>query len=96
MYAWFWFHTQFWLPPEERRPYTFIIRDFYRDHPILWSFLMFLAGYFSFNHLRPWDFAKVSVGLLLGHLFWGARYKPGEQESPEYLGGESDAKTKGT
>lgn len=85
LYAWLWYHTEFWLKPSERRPYTFIIRDFYHKHPIFIGWLCVLAG-FTFGKwlITPDAFVLVSMGILLGHLFWGKPYIEGEQEKPEY------------
>jgi len=32
-YDWFWFHSQFWKEPLDRRPYTYMMRDFAHYHP---------------------------------------------------------------
>ena len=92
-YKWLWFNTEFWLKPEVRRPYTFIMRDLYHGNPLLtitglavlfyclgrwwWqvSLAIFLVGVISFL-----------LGILFGHLFWGRKYVPGQQEKPTYLG----------
>jgi len=85
LYGWFWYHTEFWIKDRTaRRPYTFILRDFYHASPIAWTFLMFLAGYLAYSHLHWKDLLLVSTGLLLGHLFWGNSWKEGEQEYPTY------------
>jgi len=98
LYAWFWWHTELWLSPEARRPYTFIMRDIYHNAPLL--VLMAVGG--VFYCLGRWwlpvsartflvGFLALLVGTLLGHLFWGAHYTPGEQESPEYNPGAQNA-----
>lgn len=90
LYAWFWYYTEFWLKPVDRRPYTFIIRDFYYCHPILTLFfsawVSYLFNLFVFVDWKVWT--GLSVGTLLGHLFWGKEYVKGEQENPPYTGGK--------
>jgi len=86
LYEKFWYATQVWLKPSDRRPYTFIIRDIYHANPIAWTVLCLWVGYtvnrFSSFTLRDWLIA--SLALLLGHLFWGTPWKEKEQEFPEY------------
>ena len=87
LYSWFWYHTEVWLHPKERRPYTYMIRDFYHKHPILTIFITMWAGY-VFNRLCnvSWEvWLVLSLGVLLGHLFWGTKYEEGQQEYPEYM-----------
>jgi len=85
-YRWFWYRTEFWIKDKAaRRPYTFILRDFYHLNPLVTCFLLVWAGYglgrwlFSFENML-----LLSAGLLFGHLFWGPPYQPGEQENPAY------------
>lgn len=91
LYAWFWYTTQFWLDPESRRPYTFIMRDIYHNSPMV--VVILLAG--LFYCLGRWwlpissnvflvGFLALLAGCLLGHLFWGDKWIPGQQEDPEY------------
>lgn len=92
LYEWFWYHTEFWLDPIDRRPYTLMIRDFYHNAP-LWTLL--IVCIFSFCLGRWWwhielrDFfivtAMLMLGVILGHLFWGEKWIPGEQEEPPYM-----------
>ncbi len=89
LYQKFWFATQFWLKPKDRRPYTFMLRDFYHAHPILWTMIMIGVG--KFVIWLSWAyFVAFSIGLIFGHLFWGKKYRAGQQESPEYLPFEGD------
>ncbi len=91
LYAWFWWHTEVWLSPEARRPYTFLMRDIYHNNPLV---VLIVTGGIFYSLGRWWlpvssraflvGFVALLAGTLLGHLFWGARYIPGEQESPEY------------
>lgn len=82
-YAWFWFHTEFWLAPEERRPYTFIFRDWIFPHKnIFWviSAVWFL-GIMAWVHWNPYG-ASVTGMLticLWAHLVWGSDWVPGEK-----------------
>ena len=87
LYAWLWYHVEFWLKPADRRPFTFILRDFYHQSPLMSVFLTLSAGYLLGRHYFI-DFVTwggLLIGVVLGHLFWGKRYKPGEQENPPYI-----------
>ena len=85
IYCWIWFKCEFWLKPEERRPFTYIMRDIYHQTPILAiiaiSAIAYTFGYFNFLSWKY--FLGIFVGGLLTHLFW-ARYKKGQQEKPTY------------
>ena len=89
-YLWFWFHTEFWLTPIDRRPYTFIFRDWIYRHVNLTLVLvaLFYAGMVT---LSCWhglaSTITVALGsLLLAHLVWGTKWIEGQQESPPFLG----------
>lgn len=90
LYAWFWFHTEFWLPPLGRRPYTFILRDWIYGHRLAFAVLvtvwygglLILAG----RQARLALVLGILSSLLLAHLVWGSRWRRGEQEWPPYLG----------
>jgi len=89
-YQKFWFATEFYLTPVNRRPYTFIMRDWIFTHPVLASVLIFLF-YAGMIVLSIWhgtaSTITTSVGsFLLAHLVWGSKYIEQEQEFPEYLG----------
>jgi hypothetical protein len=90
IYAWFWFHTEFWLTPLDRRPYTFIMRDWIYPH--LGLFVIILAAWYSglFLLIQPQPYLALALGilssLLVAHLVWGTGWKRGEQEWPPYLG----------
>ena len=85
-YEYIWYHVLFFLPPEERRPFTFIMRDFYHKSPficigvivwILWAITLF--------HQVTWqELVLVGVGVIVGHLFFGKDYVAGEQEYPPF------------
>lgn len=99
IYRWLWFHTEFWLSPEDRRPFTFILRDFYHTNPLL-TIIILSASFYALGRwlwlLSLKDFSimlgTLLIGVILGHLFWGRKYIPGQQESPPYLGGSSSPK----
>lgn len=75
LYEWFWKHTI-------GRPYTYAIRDFYHENPILWIFLEAWTIYLiNFLWDIPWwVWFFISLGVLLGHLFWGKSWVPDEGE----------------
>jgi hypothetical protein len=88
-YAWFWFHTEFWLSPLDRRPYTFIFRDWIFIH-MLWYQIMIAIWYAGLVAWLKW--APYASGTLIGvsswlnaHLVWGGKWKKGEQEWPPFL-----------
>ena len=89
LYAWFWFNTQFWLAPLDRRPYTFIMRDWIYTH--LRLFLVLVAGWYTgiFLLITRHPYTALTLGifssLLLAHLCWGSGWKKGEQEWPPFL-----------
>ncbi len=84
-YESFWFKTQFWLKPDQRRPYTFIMRDIYHQAaPFVISglgFFFYALGAFWW-HLTPEQFLILALGYfsgaLVAHLFWGKDWVPGE------------------
>ncbi len=89
-YQSFWFHTEFWLTRVDRRPYTFIMRDWLYSH-VVW-FVAILVAYFGglftwvvFNPL-PASIVIFLSAFLLAHLVWGSKWIEGQQEYPEYLG----------
>jgi hypothetical protein len=90
LYAWFWFHTEFWLKPPERRPYTFIFRDWIFTH-LKWYAIVtgiWYSGLLIWLHWSPYA-SGVLIGLsswLNAHLVWGGSWRKGEQEWPPYLG----------
>ncbi len=92
LYAWFWFHTQFWLPPVERRPYTFIMRDWLYTHLRIFGLLViaWYAGVFLLVGRHPYLALALGIfsSLLLAHLCWGSQWQKGEQEWPPFLGGK--------
>jgi len=91
MYKFIWYHTEFWLDPKDRRPYTYIIRDFYHKHPILWTSLVIILGFWLHSWLDMKVVSCILTGILIGHLFWGTKYEEGQQEYPEYIGDGHDS-----
>ena len=89
-YLWFWFHTEFWLTHIDRRPYTFIFKDWIYTHTTIASILIFtwFAGMIvlSIWHGTLSTILSILTGLLTAHLIWGAAWIEGQQEYPEYLG----------
>jgi len=90
LYAWFWFHTQFWLDPLDRRPYTFIFRDWIYPHMAWFLVLLFAwyAGMFVWLYWAPWAPAVLLVlsSWLAAHLVWGSPWVPNQQEEPQIEG----------
>jgi hypothetical protein len=88
LYVYFWWHTQFWLSPLDRRPYTFIFRDEVYQHPVRSGIIIFIV-----TSLLVWGTMKIPAlgildmlyGFLWGHLMWGSKYIPGEQEDPPII-----------
>lgn len=61
------------------RPWTFIIRDFAHQNPLLWLILgVWLGIWLGHYWLRLDIWLWFSSGVLAGHLFWGTRYHPNE------------------
>jgi len=89
-YAWFWFHTEFWVAQLDRRPYTFIMRDWIYPH--LKAFILILTvwygGLFLLAGLDPYLALILGIlsSLLVAHLVWGSGWQKGQQEWPPYLG----------
>jgi len=85
--------VEFWLPPEERSPLTYKIRDLYHKSPLivitLGSIAIYLLGRYTSSVSILVLVGLILVlfaGIILGHLFWTKHYVEGEQESPAYLG----------
>jgi uncharacterized protein YdaL len=97
LYAWFWFHTEFWLQPIDRRPYTYIMRDWIFPHKN-WFWLItaiWFPGMVVWSHWNgiPATIIGILTAMLWAHLVWGSKWKEGEQEWPPYLGTSSTATT---
>lgn len=86
IYKWFWWHIEFWLEPEDRRPLTYIFRDWYHNYPLI---IIIILSAFFYCLGRWWlpvsvgdfliGFFCLLVGALLGHLFWGQPYIPDQR-----------------
>ena len=95
LYEWFWYHTEFWIKNKsKRRPYTYIMRDFYHQNPIIYTLLIAWLIYILSKVLAvDWKFWLYNtIGIVIGHLFWGRKYKSGQQEYPEYNPDKGDKK----
>ena len=89
-YLWFWFHTEFWLTPVDRRPYTFMMRDWIYRH-VTTSIILITIYYVCIIVLSIWHGTASTItsslaSFLLAHLVWGSKWIEGQQESPDFLG----------
>ena len=89
MYAYFWFHTQIWLEPIDRRPYTYIMRDWI--YPRIKLFYAISIIWFSSMIILSLDKGLLATiitlltSLLWSHLVWGSQWHEGEQEWPTII-----------
>jgi len=85
-----WFAVEFNLTPVDRRPFTFIMRDYIFQYPkravpmiVAWyvgmAFLLCVAQWVA------WGFTIASTAVLF-HVIWGTPWIEHQQEFPEYLG----------
>jgi len=93
-YSWFWFHTEWYLTPINRRPYTFIFRDWLFRNLNIFIVLVALF-YIGMLAVSIWygttSTIIVAIGsFILAHLIWGSAWIEGQQEYPEYLGEDND------
>ena len=75
-----------------RRPYTFVMRDWIYKH-MNWFLTMTFTWFAGMVALSVWHGTTATVlsictGMLVAHLVWGSAWIEGQQEYPEYLGGE--------
>lgn len=89
LYIQFWYHTEFWLTPLDRRPYTFIMKDWIFTHQgwfilCLGLWLGVLAVLACSGHGLITTILGVITGAIFGHLVWGAEWIEGQQEFPPY------------
>jgi hypothetical protein len=89
IYAWFWYHTEFWIANKlHRRPYTFIFRDWIYTHVHLFACLLiaWIVGFFVLNLYHPalTFVLTVLLSMLLAHLVWGSDWIQNQQEYPTY------------
>jgi hypothetical protein len=88
LYSWLWFHIEFALTPIDRRPFTFIMRDWIYTHIPLFAILVFLF-YAGMIILSIWHGTASTIiaslcSFVLAHLVWGTKYIESEQEYPTY------------
>lgn len=82
-YSFFWYHTEIWLKPEDRRPYTYIMRDLFFPH-MAWFYAVsgsIFAGLFAIIFAVHWNYASIFIfflALLWAHLRWGSKWIPDE------------------
>ena len=95
LYAKFWFKVQFWLNPYQRRPFTYMFRDWYHSAPLPTivglAITFYMIGRYTTLASIWWLLGIVlalTTGIILGHLFWGRKHIPNQQEYPTYLGGK--------
>lgn len=93
LYAKFWFATQFWLNPYERRPFTYMFRDWYHTAPLPTITGLAITFYMVGRYTTQIPISvllgvvlALSVGIILGHIYWGRKHIPNQQEDPSYLG----------
>jgi len=77
-YKWLWTHVG-------GRPWTYILRDAYHQTELVILLGFTTLGYYLGQHL-PWHdytliISSAAVGYVLGHLFWGTRWIPGQKGS---------------
>ena len=83
-YLWFWYHTEFFLTPLNRRPYTFIMRDWIYTHANISGWL--IIGWFCcmviLSHYYGMTATILSIftALLTAHLIWGSKWIEGEMD----------------
>ncbi len=94
LYAKFWFATQFWLKPLDRRPYTYIFRDWYHNNPLPIIMGLAVVSYLVGRYTTQISLSVVlsvvvslGIGIVLGHVYWGRKHIEGQQEDPTYIGG---------
>lgn len=60
------------------RKWTYIVRDFAYQNPLVLIILFFLVGYYMRQLFHSDDIPKIGAGLLLAHLFWGTKWHKGQ------------------
>jgi hypothetical protein len=91
LYQWLWFRLEFWLTPLDRRPLTFIFRDWIYPHAGWFALIVFIfyAGMIAlsiFGHGTISTILTALGSLVIAHLVWGSAWIEKQQEFPEYLG----------
>jgi len=89
-YQWLWYTFEFWLTPVNRRPLTFIMRDWIFTHGALTASLVviWIAILFAVCFTQPFVALVLAIlsFFLLAHLVWGSKWIEGQQENPQYVG----------
>ena len=80
LYKLIWFYSEFWLPFEKRRPFTFLMRDLYHKTPLLVITLGAISLYLLGRYTTQITIlvllgmvVTLIAGILLGPLFWWRR-----------------------
>ena len=89
-YSWLWFHSEWYLTPIDRRPFTFILRDIIYNN-VGWAVTFIILFYASMIVLSFWHGMASTIttsiaSFVLAHLVWGSKWIENEQEWPTYLG----------
>jgi hypothetical protein len=90
-YWWLWYHVEIlWIKvKEQRRPFTFMMRDFLIQHKV-WSTFIILGQvgvlfWGNLAHPGALFFVSAFYFALFAHLIWGSPIKENEQEDPPYI-----------
>ena len=76
IYKWLYTHLTPWI----KRPWTFAMRDFAYQNPMLMLFIGFGLG-MGLDRYVSWDDLWILfAGILLAHLFWGTKWRKGQKE----------------
>lgn len=71
-----WLYT--YLTPWWKRPWTYVMRDFYHEVEYVIILGFFILGYFCARWISDTIFytiiGGVTAGYILGHLFWGRKW----------------------
>ena len=67
------------------RPWTFILRDLWHKAEFVWIIGLICIGV-AIGHYLDWIKVLIvlgifTVGFIVGHLFWGRKYIPGQEGS---------------
>ena len=77
------FDYRWWWSRLGGRPWTYIMRDVYHKGEFFIILVFFMIGYFVHPYLSLQGFwvgvVVLAVGYLLGHLFWGKNWVPGQK-----------------
>jgi len=66
-----------------KRQWTYVLRDSYHNAPLEWlAIWSLLVSIFANLVTAQWEiavWASMSTGALLGHLFWGSKWRRGQK-----------------